>query len=234
MEHRFKRDTALVKLISHFESSYEQGQVDFLREETINQLLSYYERGGQLDKAMEVVNIALDQYKYRSDFYIAKARLLLQLKQIKACLDVLDVVQNIAPYETDIPILRARALSMSGQFAEALSILADIKEQALIGDLVDIHICESHVYETMKQYDDMYSSLIDAITIDPLNPFVLRRLWVSVDLSRRYEESITLHNKLLDANPYSMVQPWSCIRLRAGVREGHRRYGVQFYHCSRV
>lgn len=229
MEHRFKRDTALVKLISHFESNYEQGMVDFLREETINQLLTYYERGGQLDKAMEVINIALDQYKYRSDFYIAKARLLLQLKQISACLSVLDVVQNIAPYETDIPILRARALSMSGEFAESLSILADIKEHALIGDLVDIHICESHVYETMKQYDDMYSSLIAAINIDPLNPFVLRRLWLSVDLSRRYEDSIKLHNSLVDANPYSHLAWYNLGHAYACVQEYEKAIDAMEY-----
>lgn len=219
MEHRTKRDAALVQLVSHFESSYEKGRVDFLREETINQLLSYYELGGQLDKAIEVVNIALDQYKYRSDFYITKARLLLHTKRVDECIEVLDVVQYIAPYETDIQILRARALATGDRFTEALDLLASIKAGAFVGDLVDIYICESHIYEVMKQFDSMYRSLLNAVEIDPLNPTVLSRLWVSIDLSRTYAESITLHHRLLDQNPYSYLAWYNLGHAYACVQE---------------
>jgi tetratricopeptide (TPR) repeat protein len=152
-----------------------------------------------------VVNIALEQYKYRSDFYIIKARLLLASKKVSASLEVLDFVQLIAPYESEIPILRAKALAMSGDFTSAQSILESIKEKALSGDLLDVYLCESHVYELMKQYDMMYESLIQAVQIDPLNEEVLSRLWTSINLSRKYIECIAIHKQLLDKNPYSYL-----------------------------
>lgn len=229
MEYRTRRDATLRSLVSHFESSYEKGKVDFLREDTINQLLFYYEVDGQVEKALEVVNIALDQYKYRSDFYISKARLLLALKRVDQCMKVLDDAQNIAPYETDISILRARALAMSGMFSEAMALLHEIKGHALIGDMVDIHLCESHVHEMMKEYDDMYESLVEAVMIDSQNVDVLKRLWTSIDLGRRYEDSIELHNKLLDRNPYSHMAWYNLGHAYACVQEYDRAINAMEY-----
>lgn len=229
MEHRTKRDATLISLVSHFESSYENGKIEFLREDTINQLLHFYEVDGQTEKALEVVNIALDQYKYRSDFYIIKSRLLLGLKMIDECLAMLDIVQNIAPYETDISILRARALAMSGMFDQAMDILAEIKATALIGDLVDIYICESYVYEVMKQYDSMYQSLVEAVYIDALNIEVLQRLWVSIDLGRKYKDSILLHNELLNRNPYSYLAWYNLGHAYACVQEYEKAIDAMEY-----
>jgi tetratricopeptide (TPR) repeat protein len=229
MEHRTKRDAALVSLVSDFEANFEKGKVEFLHEKTINQLLQFYEVDGQIEKALEVVNIGLEQYKYRSDFYIIKARLLLVNKQIDESLSVLDFVQNIAPFEAEIPILRAKALALLGQFTEATYILKEVKENALSGDLVEVFLCESFVYELMKDYDAMYQILVEAVEIDSLNQEVLQRLWISVDLSRKYEESIELHHKLLNKNPYSFLAWYNLGHAYACVQEYEKSIDAMEY-----
>ncbi|MBK8109758.1 MAG: hypothetical protein IPK46_05155 [Saprospiraceae bacterium] len=68
MEHKIKRDLQLINLVSDFESKFEQGNIDYVEEKTIYQLIEYYESEFQIEKAMEVVDVALEQFPYRSDF----------------------------------------------------------------------------------------------------------------------------------------------------------------------
>ena len=86
MEHRTKRDIALINLVADFESKYEHGNVEYLEEKKLYQLINYYEEEHQLDKALDVVDLALDQFSYRSDFYILKARILLCMNEIDECM----------------------------------------------------------------------------------------------------------------------------------------------------
>ena len=206
MEHRTKRDAALINLVSDFESNFESGNLEYLDDKAIHQLLQYYEEDGQVDKAIEVVNIAIEQYQYRSDFYIIKARLLLMAKKTKECFETIEYVQNVAPYEAELPLIKAKALALSGQYAAAQDLITQIKAKALTAtDTVEALLCESYVHELMKHYDSMYETLVEAIRIDPNNNDVLRRLWKGVEHSRNYKASIDLHKEILDQYPYSYL-----------------------------
>lgn len=207
MEHKTKRDLALINLIADFEYKYEHGEIGYMQEKVYLQLIEYYEDEYLLDKALEVVNIAIDQYKYRSEFYIIKARLLLMGNKAKESLKFLEKAESIAPFEREIPILRARALAMNKDFNGALDILTDLKESSTKSDMVDILIAESYVYEYMKNYDIMYDCLSTAALIDPKNEEAMERIWISAELSRRYDDSVKLHLEIIEIDPYN-YQAW--------------------------
>ena len=82
MENKIKRDSALINLVSDFESKFDQGEVGYLDEKVYLQLLEYYEDEYLFEKALEVADFAIEQYKYRSEFYIIKSRLLLNSNKI--------------------------------------------------------------------------------------------------------------------------------------------------------
>ena len=209
MEHRTKRDLALINLVSNFEANYERGHIEYLEEKTLYQLINYYEEESQYDKAIDVVELALEQFKYRSDFYILKARIFLNQGKVSECLDTIKIAESIAPFENEIIILKSRALSMCGNYDDALTILDEMKTYALKSDLPDVLISESYIYEEMKDYESMYAVLKESILLDPNNEEALERMLLCTELSRKYEESIELLENLLNEEPYSYMAWYS-------------------------
>ena len=179
MENKIKRDSALINLVSDFESKFDQGEVGYLDEKVYLQLLEYYEDEYLFEKALEVADIAIDQYKYRSEFYIIKSRLLLNSNKINDCLVALEIAESIAPFEREISIIKARAFAIKKQFADAHAILEDLRIGATKSDAVDILIAESFIYEHMKDYSAMYDALAKAVTIDSKNEEAMERVWIS-------------------------------------------------------
>ncbi len=202
MEHKTKRDLNLINLVSEFESKFEQGTIDYVEEKTIYQLIEYYESENQFDKAMEVVDVALEQFKYRSDFYILKAKLLYNDNKINDCLQVLKYAANIAPYEKEITLLKIKALCSKKKIEEAKKCLLELRSDFL-DDKLEFFIAESFLHEATKDYKAMYFSLQQALKLDPSNSEALERFWVAVDLSREYEDSITFHKSIIDEQPYN-------------------------------
>lgn len=207
MEHKTKRDAALINLVSDFESKIEQGNLGYIEDKAFFRLIEYYEEEYLPEKALEVVDIALEQFKYRSDFYIIKAKLLLHFAKYDLCLDYLDKAAAIAPFETEILLLRARVLALKKDIDAALDILTELKDHMVKEDLIEVLIAESFVYESMKDYDKMYDCLAKAVQIDCKNPEAMERIWISAELARRYNDSVQLHLEILDKDPYN-YQAW--------------------------
>jgi len=207
MENKIKRDSALINLVSDFENKFDLGEVGYLDEKVYLQLLEYYEDEYLFEKALEVVDFAIEQYKYRSEFYIIKSRILLNSNKINDCLVALEIAESIAPFEREISIIKARALAIKKQFAEAHEILEDLRIGATKSDAVDILIAESFIYEHMKDYSAMYEALANAVTIDSKNEEAMERVWISAELSRRYDDSVELHKYIIEKDPYN-YQAW--------------------------
>ncbi|MFN8338130.1 MAG: hypothetical protein U0T36_03850 [Saprospiraceae bacterium] len=207
MENKIKRDTALINLVSDFECRFDQGEIGYLDEKVYLQLLEYYEDEYLFEKALEVVEFAIDQYKYRSEFYLIKARLLLNLNNINDCLKTLDIVESIAPFERDISIIRVRAFAINKQFSKAHAILDELRVGATKSDFAEILIAESFIFENMKDYNSMYDALSKAVLLDSSNEEAMERVWISAELSRRYEDSVELHKTIIERDPYN-YQAW--------------------------
>ncbi len=205
MENRTKRDKKLISLVSSFEQKIASGQQAYLDESTLQKLINYYEDELMYHKAIEVLNIALDQYRFRSDLYIFKARILYKLGNFTKALANVNKAQSIAPYELEIQILKARILGSNGQLNEALELVNELKLKTHHSDLVEVYICESHIYETMQDLDKMFDSLVKALDIAPGCEEALERIWFAVELSKRYIDSIRFHEKLLNKDPYSYL-----------------------------
>lgn len=205
MENRTKRDKKLITIVSTFEQKLASGQQTYLDESTLQRLITYYEDELMYHKAIEVINIALDQYKFRSDLFILKARILYKLGNFTKALYNVNKAEAIAPYELDIQILKARILASNSQTIESLDLINSLKSKTHNSDLVEVYICESHLYEIMQDMDKMYDSLVNALKIAPNCEEALERIWFAVELSKRYIDSIRFHEALLEQEPYSYL-----------------------------
>ncbi|MDX1700606.1 MAG: tetratricopeptide repeat protein [Melioribacteraceae bacterium] len=219
MENKTKRDLLLYNLVSDFELMISTGNINYLEEKKYQELIHYYEEESQFDKALEVLDHALRQFQFRSDFYIAKSRILFKQHNYAESLVILDQAETIAPFEFEIRILRAKILAAQGEFDQAYNILEDLKTYATPSDKIELHICESIVHEWANEYDAMFQSLKKALMIDPKNEIALERIWISTGLSKNFEESLLLHEIILEEYPYNYLAWYNLGHAKACVGE---------------
>jgi tetratricopeptide (TPR) repeat protein len=205
MPKRTKPDHILSKLISEFE---QQGQIlvsDCWEEKSYLHLISHYEKQCQFDKALQVTSLALRLYKFKPDFFLIKAKLLVASQKPLAAISVLEQAYALSPFDHEIPLLKAKAFALSKQFDESLRIISDLKCEFLKTDLTQLLLVEAFIYETMKDFNKMFDSLRDALILNPNNHEALEQIWVSVEFSKKYDESVQLHQDIIDKNPYSYL-----------------------------
>jgi tetratricopeptide (TPR) repeat protein len=218
MEHRTKKNHPPHELISEYEARNDEGEQMYLAEKDFYQLIHYYEAEYEITKALDVVDHAISLHSYCADFLIIKARLLFNMHKPLRAMQYLDQAEIISPQELDIFILRAKVLVELGHVDAAGAIIEAARKFSVGSDLVEIAICESHLYEKQKLYDKMFESLMTALRIDPGHEEALERIWWSVENSKKYEESITFHHELLDRDAYSYLawfnlgQGYACIQ----------------------
>ncbi len=201
MQNRTRRDHKLIHLVSEYEAMSETGNLTYLDEKTYVQLITYYEGEFLIDKALEVVHMAMEQFQYRAEFYITKAKLLLRAKRKSEALETLAEAAIISPSENEITILRARCIGGS----EGLKMIENIKRYAGRSERCEILFCEAVIYEDSKQYKKMFAALKSLLLLNPTYLEALEKLFICVDLTKSYEQSIAFHNQLLEINPYNFL-----------------------------
>ena len=82
MDYKTKLDRAIINLVADYESGIQGGKITYLDEKQYFKLIAYYETECLYEKALDVLEKALLQFQFRSEFYIAKARLLLNIDQL--------------------------------------------------------------------------------------------------------------------------------------------------------
>ncbi|MEL6924301.1 MAG: tetratricopeptide repeat protein, partial [Bacteroidota bacterium] len=203
MRQNFNNHHTIAALVSEYEAMSQKGTVGFLEEKVFLQLIDYYQDQLQIDRALEVVDHALAQYNFSADFYIRKAQLLIESRQEEKAIDSLEQAQIYAPSEIGIFLLRVEILCSLGKHEEALILLESIKPNATGEDLNEIYLYEARICEYRQQFEEMYYVLEKILISDPRNKEALERMWLCVELSQKYKESIKLHTRLIDEHPYS-------------------------------
>lgn len=196
---------AVFNLISAFEDMLEKKQVKFSDHTSYHVLADYYERECLLDRALEVVSFAIDQTGYDTLFFLRKAELLLEKKEAMKALFVLDKVDEKSPNLLKSAILRAEGFAMMGMHDQGLALLENLKYSADNQELAKIYVCEALIYDSLKDYERMFYILKAALEEDPANNEALSRMWYVVEYARKHEESVELHEKIVEGDPYNAL-----------------------------
>jgi len=197
--------TTAIELIFEYEAMSHEGTVGFLEKKDFLKIVEYYRSDKQLGKAIEVTRQAISQYHYSSDIHILHAELLLEEGQAKLALKALNQAEILSPSELEIQLLRAEAWAALGKSKTAYLILESAEENADELQKSDIYFCKACIHEHFKEFNKMFDSLRDAMLANAGNAPALERLWLGVELSRRYEDSIKLHHHLIENNPYCFI-----------------------------
>lgn len=206
MNDRFSPDDpGLIQLVKDFEDKEERGELPFYEEEDWSDLITFYEEESQLERALDVAEKGLTQYPFSLDLLLRKSFLYLQLGLGEMAMTVLNEAESVSPGDLEVDLLRAETLAVLDQYEDALDLLEQLKGRTEGADLSDVYLCESLVFEQMGFYEQMFFTLQLALKFDHNNEEALKRIWLSVELSKKYSESVVLHEEIIDKNPYSYL-----------------------------
>ncbi len=223
MKHSYNnRQQDLRDLILRYEVMSQKGTVSKLEETAYLRILDFYESKPFLDKAMETVDQAIAQYKYSGSLHMRKARLLLLNNEPDAALESLDRAEMFGQNIHAVEILRAKARALLGRLDEAMAMIHDLRRFCYLNsdELSELSFLQGWIFEKCENFESMFYSFKEALLENPNHQQALERIWIAVELCRKHDESIILHERILDENPYSYL---------AWFNLGHAHYSQNNY-----
>ena len=194
-------------VIERYESMMFDEQVGFFEEDEFELIIDFYESRNELDKAMRAAEHAFIQYPFSAYFLIKKAELLFEARDIDAAFEMLKRAEVLDASEIEIQLLKADLLSYRGEYSRAINLLKKAQRQVDHEELPEVLIAQADVYEAWEKFEMVFHVLKKVLLLDALNEEALQRIWLAVDITEKYGESIELHKKLIDKDPYN-YQAW--------------------------
>lgn len=194
----------IYRLVTEFEEKVEGQYFHVFDDNQLIDIISFYENEREIHKAIEAVDLALSQYKYRVDFYLLKVRLLLKDRDYPGALKAVQEAENLSPYEFDLLLKKSKVLYYLKEHAESLEVLDLLRaHHPTRSDESEVYLMEAYLYEALKDYDSMFDVLRDALIDSPLQIEALEKMWMAVEFSKRYQDSVDFHLRLIDQEPYN-------------------------------
>jgi tetratricopeptide (TPR) repeat protein len=220
----------LRQLLARYESQFRTGRDLYFELGSYLKIIHFYEEDSQLTKALEACERAVSHHPSSPGAYLKQAQLLMDIGRSADALPIIRHAKVLAPGQIDTELLYAEAVVNLGKYEEALKVLEYLKEEADAAQLSDVFLIESLVYEQEGQYERMFYTLKSAVNADLTNEEALHRLGGCVNRCKRYQESIDLHEALLDRNAYLPVAWYNLAQAR--IATGAYEQAIEAYEFA--
>ncbi len=198
----------LETLINDYLCMSQKGTVVFTEEAVVFAITKFFHEEDNLEDALIVISQGIEQFPNSARLIAYKATLLMEQGQdTEVILRYLDQALLIAPLDSRILLVKAEVLHNAEHFEEALSTLSLLKTFASSNELEKAFLLESYIYDKNEEYEPMFDALSRTLRINPRNQEALLQMWLAISLTERHEESIALHEAIIDEDPYS-YQAW--------------------------
>lgn len=190
-------------LIRQYEDLQAGKKSSFLEEESFEILIEYFNEKNNFTKALEIAETALDYFPYSGGMFVKKADLLIAVHRYNEALDTLKQAEFYDHDNIDIYILKTDAYLALDMPQKAAALL----EEALLtfegDDRLDLLFELADVYDDYEEFEKVFDCLQLILKQEPANEEALYKICFWTDFTGRNEESIKLHQEIIDEHPYS-------------------------------
>ncbi len=196
---------SLEELLLQYEA-LKNGQVErFWDEQEFELVIDYFYQNGQESEALIACELALVHHPFSSEFYVLKAELLFQSQKYRQALAVLDELETKEQMLIDAVILRSDILVAQLKYDQAAAHLEAMSRVFTGKEQIDIMLELAEVYDECEQLDAVFDTLKAILEIDPNCEEALHKICYWADFAEKQEESIVLHQSIIDKFPYSAL-----------------------------
>jgi tetratricopeptide (TPR) repeat protein len=178
---------------------------NFIEEESFQRLIDYFDENDNLNSALEAANFAIEQFPYSSSLYIRKADILIATQNYHEGLGWLAKAEVLDSNDINIYILKTDAYLALDYHEKAAALL----EEAIIvfdgEDKIELLFELADVYDDYEDFEKVFNCLKLILEQDPTNEEALYKICFWADYTGRNEESIEIHQRIIDEHPYSQL-----------------------------
>jgi tetratricopeptide (TPR) repeat protein len=198
-----KNDSELQELLKRFENLKKGRSQSYIDEESFEKLIDYFDEREDIGSALEAAEKGAEQYPFSSTMIIRKADLLIATHKYREALTLLDHAAMLDSSDINVYILRTDAyLALDKQekaveiLEQALTLFTGEERISLLFELAD-------VYDDYQEFEKVFDCLKLILEQEPNNEEALYKICFWTDFTGRNEESIKLHQKIIDEYPYN-------------------------------
>jgi tetratricopeptide (TPR) repeat protein len=175
----------------------------FLYEESFERIIDHFDDMDELSRALEAVEVGIEQFPYSSTLIVKKADLLIATRKYQEALDLLEQASLLDSADIDIYILKTDAYLAMDQQEKAVLLLEEALALFDGEDRVNLLFELADVYDDYEEFDKIFDCLKLILEHDPNNEEALYKICFWTDFTGRNEESIRLHLWIIEEYPYN-------------------------------
>lgn len=203
-ENPYREDREELKeLLRQYQNLKNGRSHSFLEEDAFERIIDYYDEKDNIPEALEAADTGLEQFPYSSHLMIKKADLLLATRRYSEALDILEMAELYDSTDLNLYILKTDAYLALDQQAKAVELL----EAALLlfegEEKTDLLFELADVYDDYEEFDKVFDCLKLILEVEPNNEEALYKICFWTDFTGRNEESIRLHQQIIEEFPFS-------------------------------
>jgi len=203
-EHPYREDREeLRELLQQYANLRNGKSHSFLEEDAFEKIIDHFDDEDDLAQALEAAETGLEYFPYSSQLLIKKADLLIAARRYHDSLAVLEQAALYDSTDINLYILKTDAYLALDQQPNAVAIL----EEALLlfdgEERIDLLFELADVYDDYEEFDKVFDCLKLILEQEPVNEEALYKICFWTDFTGRNEESIRLHQKIIEDYPYN-------------------------------
>lgn len=191
------------ELIKQFQNLKTGRGNSFLEEDAFEKIVDYFDDIEDLSQALEAVDMGIEQYPYSSMLNIKKADLLIATRRYHDALEILNHAELLDSNDINLYILKTDVYLALDQQEKAVDLLENALSLFDGQERIEMLFELADVYDDYEEFDKIFDCLKLILEQEPTNEEALYKICFWTDFTGRNEESIKLHQQIIEEHPYS-------------------------------
>lgn len=175
----------------------------FMEEEDFERIIDYFDEKDDLPAAQEAAENGIEQFPYSSMLLIKKADLQIAARQYAESLETLEKAELFDATDINLFILKTDALLALDRQQEAVGILETALNMFEGEERIELLFELADVYDDYEEFEKVFDCFRMVLEEDGNNEEALLKICFWADFTGRSEESIKLHQKIIDDFPFN-------------------------------
>ncbi|MEM6964632.1 MAG: tetratricopeptide repeat protein [Bacteroidota bacterium] len=197
----------LEALVRRYENQLQDQAKPLFKKSELLLLADYFEFERFLSKALEVVDYGIEQFDNSSELQVRKTRLLIYNAHLDQAMELLERKKTKGLNPSQRSLLHVEILIVQKKFSEAHALITALKRQygKTRKILSDVFFLESLLYDKAGDFERSFFALETTLGINPNHQEAKGKLWMTMELSKKFKPGIILGEYLIQQDHYSCI-----------------------------
>lgn len=175
----------------------------FIEQDGFERIIEHFEDKEQFTLVLEAAELAGSQYPYSASLLFLKANALIVLRRYDEALNALEQAELLDATDTTLYILKTDVYLALDKQELAAEILETAIEYFTGDEKLDLLFELADVYDDYENFEKVFECFAEILKLDPNNEEALYKICFWTDFTGRNEESIRLHQVIIDEYPFN-------------------------------